>query len=232
MVNPIDFPCFHLRRYLRFLAVALYPPRLFLRVPRPPLIIHEQAPPLCPCNGCIIDAGGNVCISHPHPGDISLYQVRRMYAPPKYFGTLSKGKTRKRVKEIKKFGSMDWKDPRAYVGFKTDKGVKTRKSSYTATWNRLYPGVKSLKDRAKVSGFPLNLLQKSYDRGMAAWRTGHRPGATQQQWGYARVSSLLLGGKTAQTTDSDLVREASKRSRKAKRWFTALPAPSSPRQGA
>jgi hypothetical protein len=57
---------------------------------------------------------------------------------------------------------------------------------------------------------------------MAAWRTGHRPGATQQQWGYARVSSLLLGGKTAQTTDSDLVREAIQRSAKAKKWFSSL----------
>ena len=155
-----------------------------------------------------------------------------MYSPPKYFGTLSKNKTRKRVKEIQRFGKLNWKDPKAYVGFQTDKGVKTRKSSYTATWNRKYPNIKSLKDRATLTGVPLSLLQKSYDRGMAAWRTGHRPGATQQQWGYARVSSLLLGGKTAQTTDSDLVRDAMKRSRKAKRWFTARLAPSARRQGA
>jgi hypothetical protein len=155
-----------------------------------------------------------------------------MYSPPKYFGTLSKNKTRKRVKEIQRFGKLNWKDPKAYVGFQTDKGVKTRKSSYTATWNRKYPNIKSLKDRATLTGVPLSLLQKSYDRGMAAWRTGHRPGATQQQWGYARVSSLLLGGKTAQTTDSDLVRDAMKRSRKAKRWFTARLAPSARRQDA
>jgi hypothetical protein len=155
-----------------------------------------------------------------------------MYLPPKYFGTLSKNKTRKRVKEIQRFGKLNWKDPKAYVGFQTDKGVKTRKSSYTATWNREFPDVKSLKDRAALTGVPVNLLQKSYDRGMAAWRTGHRPGATQQQWGYARVSSLLLGGKTAQTTDSDLVREAMKRSGKAKRWFTPRLAPSARHQGA
>lgn len=155
-----------------------------------------------------------------------------MYLPPKYFGTLSKNKTRKRVKEIQKFGKLDWKDPRAYIGFKTDKGVKTRKSSYTATWNRKYPNTKSLPQRAALTGVPVNLLQKSYDRGMAAWRTGHRPGATQQQWGYARVSSLLLGGKTAQTTDSDLVRDAMKRSRKAKRWFTDRLTPSSLPRGA
>jgi len=28
-------------------------------------------------------------------------------------------------------------------------------------------------------------------RGMAAWKSGHRPGAGQEQWGYARVNSFL-----------------------------------------
>ena len=157
-----------------------------------------------------------------------------MYLPPKYFGTLSKNKTRKRVKEIQKFGKLDSKNPKAYVGFQTDKGAKTKKSSYTATWQRKYPEIKSLKDKAKFTGFPLDLLQKSYNRGMAAWRTGHRPGATQQQWGYARTSSLLLGGKTAQTTDSDLVREATRRSKKARQWYKSIhyQVPSSPPQDA
>jgi hypothetical protein len=53
---------------------------------------------------------------------------------------------------------------------------------------------------------------------MAAWRTGHRPGATQQQWGYARVSSFLLKGKTAKTADADLVEKAKKTS-KGRAWF-------------
>jgi len=180
-----------------------------------------------------MDAGGRVCISQPQAGDISLYK-EEMYLPPKYFGTLSKNKTRKRVKEIQKFGKLDWKNPKAYVGFQTDKGAKTKKSSYTANWHRKYPNIKSLKDKAKFTGFPLNLLQKSYDRGMAAWRTGHRPGATQQQWGYARTSSLLLGGKTAQTTDSDLVRAATRRSKKAKAWYKSIHfrVPSSPHPSA
>ncbi len=57
---------------------------------------------------------------------------------------------------------------------------------------------------------------------MEAWRSGHRPGATQQQWGYARVSSLLTCGKTHYTTDSDLVRNAKRRSRKAKSYFKKI----------
>jgi hypothetical protein len=44
---------------------------------------------------------------------------------------------------------------------------------------------------------------------MAAWRTGHRPGATEQQWGYARVYSFLLKGKTYYTADADLANKSS-----------------------
>ena len=77
-------------------------------------------------------------------------------------------------------------------------------------------------EKEKASGVPLKYIKESYNRGMAAWRTGHRPGATQQQWGYARVSSMLLLGKTALTTDSDLVSEAKKRSEKARRWYKKM----------
>ena len=142
-----------------------------------------------------------------------------MYLPSKYFGTLSKTRRKTRKREIARFGSMSWKDPRAYKGFKTDKNMKTRKSSYSARWERKFPGVKSLEDRAKVTGVPVSVLKETYNRGMAAWRTGHRPGATQQQWAYARVSSLLLKGKTAKTADADLVKKAKKRSSKARAWF-------------
>lgn len=147
---------------------------------------------------------------------------QKVFWPPKYYRGLTRRAQAKRKSEIRKFGALDWKDPKAYVGFKTNKGRKTRKSSYTATWDRMFPNVKSLKDRAAVTGVPEDLLRESYNRGMAAWRTGHRPGATQQQWGYARVSSLLLLGKTARTTDSDLVREAKKRSAKARAWFARM----------
>ncbi len=140
--------------------------------------------------------------------------------PLKYFKGLTRKQALKRQKEISFFGKKDTTDPKAYVGFQTDKGVKTKTSSYTKQWDALFPNAKSLKDRAKATGIPLPLLQESYDRGMAAWRTGHRPGATQQQWGYARVSSLSMCGKTHYTTDSDLVRKAKKQSRKAKKWFS------------
>lgn len=139
--------------------------------------------------------------------------------PLRYFTGLSSKKKTQRRKEIKKYGSMSWKTAKAYVGFKTDKGVKTKKSKYSASWKQKFPNAKSLKDKSKASGVPLPYIKKSFNRGMAAWRTGHRPGATQQQWGYARVHSFLMCGKTYHTADSDLVKEAKKKSKTARRWW-------------
>jgi hypothetical protein len=49
-----------------------------------------------------------------------------------------------------------------------------------------------------------DLLEQSYDKGLAAWQTGgHRPGASQRNWGDARVHSLLVGGKTAWYPSAD-----------------------------
>lgn len=146
-------------------------------------------------------------------------QTRKKLWPPKYYRGLTRKKAFERKKEIEKFGSKSTTDPSAYVGFKTDKGVKTKPSSYTKEWNRLFPEAKSLEERAKATGVPKRFIQESYDRGMAAWRTGHRPGATQQQWGYARVSSFLLCGKTYETTDSDLAEKAKKASKSAAAWW-------------
>jgi len=50
---------------------------------------------------------------------------------------------------------------------------------------------KALAKKADKSGMPLGILRKVYNRGVAAWRTGHRPGTTPQQWGLARVNSFV-----------------------------------------
>jgi hypothetical protein len=141
--------------------------------------------------------------------------------PPKYYRGLTRKQALERKKEIKKFGSLHWKDPKAYVGFRTDTYAKThRKSSYTAQWNRLFPEAKSLEERSKVTGVPLKYLQKVFNRAISAWRTGHRIGQSPQAWSYPRVSSFLLCGKTHYLTDSDLVRMAKKQSKSARKWFT------------
>jgi hypothetical protein len=139
--------------------------------------------------------------------------------PHKYYAGLTAKQAATRRKEIMKYGALPSSDRRAYVGFKTNRGVKTKTSSYTAQFRRLYPDAKSLAQKAKATGVPERFLQVSYDRGLAAWRTGHRPGATGQQWGYARVHSLLMCGKTHYGPDSDVVRDAKAASTSARRWF-------------
>lgn len=142
------------------------------------------------------------------------------FLPIKYYKGLSKTKKIQRKKEINTRKKLNWKNPKAYIRFRTD-NVKTRTSNYTQKFRKLFPTAKSLKQKADATGVPLNAIKESYNRGMAAWRTGHRPGATEQQWGYARVHSLLLCGKTYHTTDSDIVRRA-KKTRSAKRYWSKI----------
>jgi len=48
-----------------------------------------------------------------------------------------------------------------------------------------------LQKKADKSGMSYSILKQVYNRGMAAWKSGHRPGASQQQWAYARVNSFI-----------------------------------------
>jgi hypothetical protein len=138
--------------------------------------------------------------------------------PVRYFSGLSSAKKTQRKKEIFARSKLSWKNPAAYKPFATDKNIKTKKSKYIREWQKKFPNEKGLNKYSKATGVPLSLIRKSYNRGMAAWRTGHRPGATQQQWGYARAASMLLCGKTHYTTDADIVTKAKKTS-KGKSWF-------------
>ena len=63
--------------------------------------------------------------------------------------------------------------------------------------------------KAKKSGIPKGILMQVYKRGMAAYGTGHRPGASQQQWALARVNSFIGKGKgTWGKADKDLADKA------------------------
>jgi len=120
----------------------------------------------------------------------------KQYAPLKYFRGL------KTLGEVEtRYTKMLKKD---YRQFKTDQGQKTKTSSYTQRFRKMYPGVKSLPEIAKATKIPLKTLRTIYNRGLAAWRTGHRPGASPQAWGYARVHSFVVKGKTYYTADKDL----------------------------
>lgn len=120
----------------------------------------------------------------------------RIYAPLKYFRGLTT------LKDVEtRYKKMLRKN---YKFFETDRGQKTRTSSYTQKFRKMYPGVKSLPEIAKATGVPLKTLKTVYNRGLAAWRTGHRPGASPQAWGYARVHSFVTKGRTYYTADANL----------------------------
>jgi hypothetical protein len=71
---------------------------------------------------------------------------------------------------------------------------------------------KGLAAKAKKSGISIETLRKVYNRGMAAWRGGHRPGTTPQQWAMARVNSYITKGKgTYYGADSDLSGQGKKK---------------------
>jgi hypothetical protein len=70
-----------------------------------------------------------------------------------------------------------------------------------------------LAKKAEKSGIPVSILRQVYNRGMAAWKTGHRPGANQQQWAYARVNSFITKGSgTWGGADKDLASKVRKES--------------------
>ena len=67
----------------------------------------------------------------------------------------------------------------------------------------------SLKKKAEKSGMSLGILRKVFNRGVAAWRTGHRPGTNPTQWGLARVNSFATKSKgTWGGADKDLAAKA------------------------
>src|SRR6056300_1023971 len=72
----------------------------------------------------------------------------------------------------------------------------------------LIEAIEAVKNKAEKTGMPYSILKKVYDRGMAAWKGGHRPGTTSQQWALARVNSFVTKSKgTWGGADSDLAKK-------------------------
>ena len=68
--------------------------------------------------------------------------------------------------------------------------------------------IKAVQNKAKKTGMPYSILKQVYNRGMAAWKGGHRPGATQQQWALARVNSFVTKSSgTWGGADKDLAKQ-------------------------
>ena len=131
--------------------------------------------------------------------------------PKKYYSGLAKSTKSARHAHFKKGAKMDDDNPAAYDPAPGDKEGKTKPSKYTTKFKKMYgeetieeKKIEGLEKKAEKSGISYGILKQVYNRGMAAWRTGHRPGTTPQQWAFARVNSFITGGKTRRTADADL----------------------------
>ena len=98
-------------------------------------------------------------------------------------------------------------------------GKKMPKSKHTKAYERMFGKSdnseysemdfnEGLKKKAKASGIPLGILRSVYAKGVGAWKTGHRPGTTPQQWGMARVNSFITGSGKARQADANLWKKA------------------------
>lgn len=148
---------------------------------------------------------------------------------------LSKSTKSKRSAQFNKQAKMRDDDPAAYKPAPGDARAKTKPSKHKSILDHAgeegtdelvknYKGdtpgqlteiskaaEKNLKKKAEKSGIPYGILKQVYNRGMAAWKTGHRPGASQQQWAHARVNSFTRKAKgTWGGADKDLAAKARK----------------------
>jgi hypothetical protein len=157
-----------------------------------------------------------------------LSAASRKKVPHKYVAGLGKAKAAKRKAEIRKRSEEPHTDPKSYRPFKTDvdkrtgKPIETKESQYTKEYRKKFGAAteieanssgseklaKALKKKSEDSGITVRILRQVYNRGLAAWRTGHRPGASQHAWGMGRVNSFIMKGKTWKTADADLAKKA------------------------
>jgi hypothetical protein len=137
-------------------------------------------------------------------------QPKKYYAKDAEGDEMSKSTKQARARHFEKGAKKDDDDDSAYKPAPGDKSAKTKPSQYTNKMKKKFPDLynedadKSLAKKAEKSGISVSILKQVYKRGVAAWRTGHRPGTTPEQWGHARVNSFITGGKTRTTADADL----------------------------
>ena len=141
---------------------------------------------------------------------------RKGSQPAKYHTGLSKSTKQKRDAHFRK------KSTKPAPG---DARAKTKPSIHTKKYKAMYgemakfltfedyivteaKATAALKKKAEKSGMPLGILRQLFNRGVAAWKTGHRPGTTAVQWGLARVNSFITKSSgTWGKADKDLAKK-------------------------
>jgi len=138
----------------------------------------------------------------PAPGDASgkTKPSKHTLAFKKKFGE----DVEQEIKDIKSWSELDETIEQYKDEYGTDYRVKLD-HTVSEMFDELLSENEGVKKKAAKSGMPYGILMKVYNRGMAAWRTGHRPGTTPQQWGMARVNSFVTKSSgTWGKADSDL----------------------------
>ena len=86
--------------------------------------------------------------------------------------------------------------------------LKNKRESKEHPAKALYEKIAAVKNKAEKTGMPYSILKQVYNRGMAAWKGGHRPGTTPQQWAMARVNSFVTKSSgTWGGADKDLAKK-------------------------
>ena len=138
----------------------------------------------------------------PAPGDASgkTKPSKHTLAFKKKFGE----DVEQEIKDIKSWSELDETIEQYKDEYGTDYRIKLDRT-VSEMFDELLSENEGVKKKAAKSGMPYGILMKVYNRGMAAWRTGHRPGTTPQQWGMARVNSFVTKSSgTWGKADSDL----------------------------
>ena len=152
------------------------------------------------------------------------YEIGKDYAQHTYkidpYSAPKKKEKKVKEEELKvyeKYGDIEYNDIKVWS--ESPETISKFKDKYGLDWrvkldenvakmmekiSPLHEKIAGLEKKAKASGISYSILKQVYNRGMAAWRTGHRPGTTPQQWAFARVNSFITGGKTRTTADKDL----------------------------
>ena len=97
----------------------------------------------------------------------------------------------KKGDKVREINDFEWRTY-SQMGYKLiGKDGDVMKEDRYAGARKVFETITAVKNKANKTGMPYSILKKVYDRGMAAWKGGHRPGATQQQWALARVNSFV-----------------------------------------
>jgi len=118
-----------------------------------------------------------------------------MTLPKKYYSNLSRKDQKKQLRSLKKSQKL-YKKGKYFTRDKL-KSFKSKKSSWTQKFHKLYPEAKTLKQISEVTGIPRPALSAVKKKGMGAYySSGSRPNQTAESWGLARMYSYILGGPT------------------------------------